>query len=150
FTVTAGTIPDGLTFSAVVNELDITGTPTTAGSVSFDVTAADAFGNQTTQSYTLVINPAVSLSPAAVAPGTVGTASFQAITAAGGTGDKALTFTVTAGSIPDGLTFTAIANELDITGTPTVDGSVSFDVTATDAVGATVTQSYTLTINAAA
>src|SRR5262249_1203337 len=74
----------------------------------------------------------LSLSPSSLAAGTVGIGYNQAINAGGGNGDKTLTYTVTSGSILDGLTFSGQSNELDITGTPMTVGSFGFDVTATD------------------
>ena len=79
---------------------------------------------------------------------TAGLPYNQTITANGGTGAISLTYAITSGVIPAGLTFTISNNELTIAGTPTASGTVSFDVTAIDAIGA-ITQSYTLTINPA-
>jgi hypothetical protein len=150
YVINSGSIPPGITFTPGTNQLVITGTPTDSGIVTFSVTGTDTVGASTTQSYTLTINPAVSLSPASVPNGIAGLAYSQVITANGGTGTKTVTYTITSGSIPAGLTFTTSDNQLAITGTPYVTGTVSFDVTATDAVGASVTQSYTFSIVAAA
>jgi hypothetical protein len=146
YTVTSGALPAGLAFHASTNALDVTGTPGAAGTVTFDVTARDAAGDTATQTYTLTINPAVSLTPGAIPGGTVGKAFSQVIVAQSGTGDKSLAYTVTSGAIPAGLSFTAKPNELDIAGKPTAAGSVTFQVKATDAVGATATQTYTLAV----
>jgi hypothetical protein len=147
FTITVGSIPAGLSFTVNGNQLLVAGTPTATGSVSFDVTATDSAMTTTTQSYTLVINPAISLSPGSVPSGSVGMPYSQTITASNGTGVKVLSYVITASTIPAGLTLTPDANQLAITGTPTASGTFSFDVTATDEAGATATQSYTLTVN---
>jgi hypothetical protein len=149
YTITSGAIPAGLTFFAQNNQLLITGTPTDSDSVSFSVTATDAVGSTATQQYTLTINPAVTLSPDSLPASTVGVGYNQVIIASDGTGNKTVTYTVTGGVIPSGLSFTSSNNQLAIVGTPTASGTVSFDITATDSVGATATQSYTLTINPA-
>lgn len=53
YTVTAGTLPAGLTLNVTTGIL--AGTPTTAGSYSFTITATDAYGNAGSAAYTLVI-----------------------------------------------------------------------------------------------
>ncbi len=91
--------------------------------------------------------------PGVLPPGNVGTAYKQTISASGGTGSKTVTYQVTAGAIPAGLTLTPSKGDpgtLAITGTATASGTVTFSVPATDNVGAQQTESYTLTINAAA
>lgn len=61
-------------------------------------------------------------------------------------GSGPITWTVTVGALPDGLTLTEAGV---IGGTPTTEESQTFTVTATNASGAD-TQEITLTINAAA
>jgi probable HAF family extracellular repeat protein len=103
------------------------------------------------QAHAFLLNLNVSLSPASLPDGIVNNSYTQAITANGGIGDKTLTYTVTSGAIPDGLTFTPKTNELDIGGTPTAAGTVTFTVKATDSAtpSHSVTQTYTLTTSAA-
>jgi hypothetical protein len=86
---------------------------------------------------------AISLSPAALPNGAYGAAYSQTITATGGAG-VLYTFAVTAGALPAGLTLAAGGA---LTGTPTALGSSTFTVTATDGLGFTAGQSYTLTVN---
>lgn len=75
----------------------------------------------------------------------------QAITAtASDGGDPSVTYTVTSGAIPKGLKFATTESELDITGTPTATGSVSFRVAASYPADGSATQVYTLTVNPAA
>jgi hypothetical protein len=149
YTVTSGSIPAGLSFTPSANQLLLTGTPTADGTVAFDVKATDAASDTATQSYTLTINKAISFSPGALPNGTVSAAYGQTITANDGTGPKTVTYAVTSGSIPAGLSFTTSTNQLLIAGAPTGSGSVTFDVGATDTVGATASKSYTLTITPA-
>ncbi|MFH0994352.1 MAG: ice-binding family protein [Pseudomonadota bacterium] len=143
FSVTAGALPTGLSFTSGL----ISGTPTTAGTSTFTVTATDAVGCTGLQAYTIVINapvcPTISLLPAPPLPqGIVGNLYSQTITASGGTAPY--TFSVTAGPLPTGLLF---ASGL-ISGTPTTVGTSTFTVTATDAIGCTGLQAYTIVINA--
>jgi hypothetical protein len=60
YTITAGTVPAGLTFTAGTDQLAISGTPTTGGTVGFQVVATDAAGAQTSRTFTLTISPAAS------------------------------------------------------------------------------------------
>jgi uncharacterized repeat protein (TIGR03803 family) len=90
----------------------------------------------------------LTLTPATIPPGFVGTEYTQRITASGGIPDVNVDYAITSGSIPAGINFDNNGDELDISGTPTASGFVDFDVTATDSVGTTVTQSYILSVSA--
>ena len=83
-------------------------------------------------------------------PGTVGAPYDESVTANGGVGPKTFTYAVVSGAIPTGLTFTPTISELEITGTPTGSGSVTFDVTATDVNDLSATDTYSFTIDPAA
>jgi uncharacterized repeat protein (TIGR03803 family) len=125
--------------------LDLSGTPTATGTASFTVTATDMAGASTSQNYTVVVNPPVSITTTGLATGTVRQPAYnQTITAMGGTGT--LTFTAPAASLPPGLN---LSSSGVLSGTPTSAGSFTFMVTATDAVGAQGTTSFTTTINQA-
>jgi hypothetical protein len=139
FATTAGTLPPGLTLSTGGV---LSGTPTTAGSFGFTVTATDSMSTTGTQNYTVTINPAVTLSPTTLPSGPVNAAYNQTITASGGTGTK--TFAATAGTLPTGLTLSTAGV---LSGTPTAAGSFDFTVTATDSVGATGSHAYTVVIS---
>jgi len=147
FRVTAGALPTGLL--PLTSGGLISGTPTTAGTFTFTVTATDANGCTGLQAYTIVINapacPTITLSPGALPNGAVGTAYNQTVSASGGTGPY--TFRVTAGALPTGLS--PLTSGGLISGTPTTAGTFTFTVTATDANGCTGLQAYTIVINAA-
>ena len=81
------------------------------------------------------------LSPSTIPSGTAGAAYSQTLTATGATGT--VTFAVTAGSLPAGIT---LASDGALSGTPTQTGTFPFTVTATDANNDTGTQSYSLVI----
>ena len=85
-------------------------------------------------------NPIV-IVPAGIATGATGTAYTQAFSATGGSGSGFFTFAIT-GNLPAGLSFTGNT----LSGTPTQAGSFPVTVTATDPVGCSVAQNYTLTI----
>lgn len=84
----------------------------------------------------------ITLSPTTLPNTFVGEPYFmQTLTATGGTGAK--TFAVVAGVLPPGL---SLASGGAITGTSTTAGSYIFLVTATDTVGATGSQGYTIVV----
>ena len=88
---------------------------------------------------------APSITTATLANGTVGTIYSQTLAASGGTAPY--TWTVSAGSLPAGLTLNT--NGV-ISGTPTTSNASSFTVKVTDSASATATQSLTMTVNNAA
>jgi hypothetical protein len=139
YAVTAGALPAGVTLGSGGT---LAGTPTEGGSFTFTVTATDANDFTGTQAYTLQIGaPAITIAPATLPAGTVGTAYSQVLAASGGTAPY--TYAVSAGALPDGL---ALAGDGTLSGTPTASGSFAFTVTATDANAQTGEQAYTLQI----
>jgi uncharacterized repeat protein (TIGR03803 family) len=142
FAATAGTLPTGLTLSTGGV---LSGTPTATGSFTFTVTATDSVGGAASKSLTVVINPVPSITTTALANGTIGVAYSQTISTTGGTGTPS--FTTTAGTLPTGLT---LSTGGVLSGTPTVLGTYSFTVTATDKTGSAASQNYSVTIFPAA
>ncbi len=141
FAVTTGTVPAGMTLSSGGV---LSGTPTTATSYTFVVTATDSASATGTQSYTVVINPAVTVAPATLLNWTINRNGYsQTISASNGTG--ALTLSVSSGAIPAGMGFNTGNGKLS--GTPTAIGTFNFTITATDTVGASGSQAYSVIIN---
>src|SRR5207247_43392 len=87
FSVTTGTLPNGLSLNAATGA--ITGTPTLAGTFNFTITANDANLCPGSRTYSVVIGPPVctviTLSPATLPDGAVASAYNQTISASGGT-----------------------------------------------------------------
>jgi hypothetical protein len=140
YAVTAGALPAGVTLSSAGV---LTGTPTVTGTFNFTVTATDANACTGSRAYTLVIDcPVITVSPASLSNATAGAAYGPVtLTQTGGVG--AVTYAVTAGAMPTGVSLTTAGV---LTGTPTVTGTFSFTVTATDANGCTGTRAYTLVV----
>jgi hypothetical protein len=140
-TITAGTLPAGLTLSGCT----VSGTPTTAGSSTVTVKVDDSGSPQQTTSgpETIVINPAALTLTNTLPNGTVGVVYSAPIDAAGGT--TPYTCSISSGSLPAGLTLSGCT----VAGTPTAAGSSTVTVTVTDASNPTktVSQSETITIN---
>jgi uncharacterized repeat protein (TIGR03803 family) len=136
----AGVLPSGVMLSTAGV---LSGTPTVSGTFNFTVTVADSAGNHAARSYTLVVNPGLSITPAVLANWTMNVPNYgQTLIASGGTGTK--TFSLS-GTLPTGLSLNGASGV--IAGTPSTVGSYSFTITATDGVGATSSQHYTVVIN---
>ena len=128
----------------------ISGTPSlgSAGAYSFTVDAADSLGAQTSQAFTLVINPAVSLGALSFGQWTANRAGFiGAIPVSTGTG--AATLTVNSGRLPVGMKATLSGGIITFAGKPTVAGTYNFTLKLIDHIGATASQSYTIVIRPA-
>lgn len=142
FALSAGTLPPGLTLNTTTGVLG--GTPTQVGTFSFTVRASSSAGCSSTQEYSLVIAcPTVTLSPATLPEGRVGRAYQQTLTATGG---GTLSFAVSAGALPPGLSLAATTGVL--MGTPSGAGTFNFTIRATSSTTCSGTQVYTLVIAA--
>ena len=148
FTTTGGTsptwsitgLPAGMTFLNGV----IAGTPTTQGSpVTVAVTVSDA-ARSLSSTYNLTINPPFTLTPPA-SPKTVWTAgTLYPMTTFSSSGGSSPTWSIT--GLPAGMTFSGGV----IAGTPTTAaGAAIITVTISDSTGASLSSSYSLTINSA-
>ena len=141
-----GSLPVGLSFSGG----SISGTPTVPGSYNFSVTATDNGASGTgapfaiTQNFTLdVPSSVISVLPASLPGGTAAAPFAQTFIATGGV--SPLNFTLGSGALPAGVT---LGSSGTLSGTPTVAGSFTFSITATDANGQSGSRSYTLLIAA--
>lgn len=135
FAVTAGALPPGIALSG---SGVLSGTPSSAGSFSFTVTATDAGGCTGVRSYSLTVCPVVTVTPALLPSGAVGSAYSQTLLAVGGTGPYAFT---ASGSLPPGVALSAGGA---LSGTPTQSGAFAFTVTATDVNGCAGRTTYSL------
>jgi hypothetical protein len=139
FTVSIGATPPGLTLNS---NGTWSGAPNTPGNYSFTVMAQDPSGCTGSQSYTLmVVCPTISVMPASLPAAIAGAAYTQNLTTTGGMAPVMIM--VTSGSLPPGLTLNPNGTW---SGAPTTLGGYSFSVTAQDASGCAVSQSYTITV----
>lgn len=151
YSITSGSLPAGLVLDP--NTGAISGTPTVCGGpYAFTVTATGNFGSTSSQPYTIssiACAGSIVLGPSSLPSGTVSQPYAQTVTATGGT--AGYTYTLSGGSLPSGLTLNSSTGE--ITGTPSTAATYNFTVQATDSTAGTpltTTQSYSVTINAAA
>jgi hypothetical protein len=137
-------LPAGLNLSTSGT---ISGSPTAAGTSNFTVSATDSSTppQTKTQGLSITVNPALGITTTTLPSGTVTTAYSQNILTNGGT--LPITWSVTQGSLPAGLTLSNGANGVGvISGTPTAYGSSTFTVTATDSSTPPVSVNQQLTI----
>ncbi len=134
-----GKLPTGLNFAGGT----LSGTPTQTGSFPITVTATDSNGCTGSRNYTLIINcPGVTVNPATLPNGFVGISyGTQTLTATGGIGSY--TFSVSAGSLPPGITLTGAT----LSGTPTSGGTFNFTIQAADGNGCVGTRAYSVIIS---
>jgi uncharacterized repeat protein (TIGR03803 family) len=137
----SGALPPGLTLD---NNGMLAGTPTAVGSFGFTVTATDSMSTTATQGYTVTINPPVTITTTMLANVVINRAFRQSIKASGGTAP--VTFSRTAGTLPIGL---ALSSSGLLAGTAALAGTYAFTITATDSVGASSSQSYTVIVRSA-
>jgi prepilin-type N-terminal cleavage/methylation domain-containing protein len=143
--VSAGSVPPGISLST---SGIIAGTPTTAGVYNFTVRVTDSLGGTATKSLTISIIGVLGINNNSSADGELGIAYNQVLTASFGTLPYA--WSISAGSLPGGLTLNASSGA--ITGTPTSAGLYSFTVRVTDSATPTpssATKALTININPA-
>src|SRR5581483_6295715 len=134
FAVVSGSLPDGLSLNTSTGA--ITGTPTKAGTFSFQVSVHDGTGTAagtTTTSCTITIIPANLTVTCSAAIGTQDIPYNSRLNVTGGL--SPFHFSITAGSLPPGLALDATTGI--ISGKPTAAGTYSFTAQVTDSTGGT-------------
>ena len=151
-TWTASGLPSWLSLNSSTGAL--TGTPTASGSYTFTVIAFITADTVKTDSKTYTLTVAAASQPTytltitkdSLASGTVGTAYSDTLTATLSGATVSPTWSVSSGSLPDGLSLNTSTGA--ITGTPTASGSYTFTVSASF-LNFTDSKTYTITIEAA-
>lgn len=142
FTISDGALPAGLSIDPDTGA--ISGQGTAVAVANFVVTATDANGFAGSRSYAIDIGSNIG---SAVLPVTIPTALTLApyagsVAATGGV--SPLTYTVSGGALPSGVTLVPLTGAF--TGKPTTAGSYGFTITVTDPAGRTNSASYTLSV----
>jgi large repetitive protein len=136
-----GALPAGVTFSGGV----LSGTPAagTGGAYSLAITASNGVGSSATQTFTLTVDQAPAITSGSSATFTVGSSGSFTVTA---TGYPAPTLSAI-GALPAGVTFSGGV----LSGTPAAGtgGAYSLAITASNGVGSSATQTFTLTVDQA-
>lgn len=140
YSVSSGSLPIGLSLNSATGV--ISGTPTVASTYNFTVKATDSSTCFGSQAYSVTIScPAITLAPVTLPFGVVSISYSTNITASGGSAP--LTFGVTGGTLPGGLTLSSAGL---LSGKPTAAGTNTFTVTATDTNSCTGNQLYTVIV----
>jgi hypothetical protein len=140
YTLTSGSFPPGMSLNnpsfGVLGVL-----PNLAGTYTFTMTATNAGGTSAPATFTITITTAPPVVSAGSPTGTTGTAFSYTISAT----NSPTSYAVATGTLPAGLTLNTTTGV--ISGTPTVAGSSSVTVTATNPGGtsAAATISFTIT-----
>ncbi|MGB6485075.1 MAG: Ig domain-containing protein [Candidatus Acidiferrales bacterium] len=152
FSVSSGSLPPGLNLNT--NGFVTGRTTSDGGTYKFSLTVTDQGSPPltATQAYTLVVAPAPALSVAtsSLANAAQGTPYSAALAASGGV--PPLTWAISSGALPPGLTLTTTTGQ--ISGTPTTQGTFPLTVEVTDSSllppppnhPQTATQSLSLTV----
>lgn len=141
WSITSGTLPAGLALSSSTGL--ISGTPTTQGTQTFVAQACDT--NSSCGHATLSITIAtLTIVTSSLPNGITGQAYSTTLVGAGGT--LPYTWSVSAGSLPTGLSLNASAGV--ISGVPTIVGMSNFTIQLTDAEPVSTQKAFTLTITA--
>jgi hypothetical protein len=150
WTLTAGTLPPGLTFltTSTSSSAEIMGTPTALGTSRFSVQVTDSAGTSVTQALSITINPPPPLSvvTASLPPGMVNSHYSQNLLASSGV--QPYTWSLAGNTLlPLGL---SLAPDGVISGTPIVTGTFNFTVEVSDSstpAHQTATANLSITIN---
>jgi Glycosyl hydrolases family 18/Concanavalin A-like lectin/glucanases superfamily/Putative Ig domain len=142
WSVSSGSLPTGLSLNSSTGA--ITGIPSNSGTSTFTVQASNS-GGVATQTISITIGAPAGTAPiiktSALAPGAVGVAYAQTLTA---TGTAPITWTLASGSLPAGVSLNSSTGA--ITGSPTTAGASNFTVQASNVSGS-ATKVLSLAIN---
>jgi hypothetical protein len=138
WTISAGSLPSPLMLTGAF----ISGTPPTAGTYSFTVKATDSATppQVKTQALTIVVATPLVISTTTLPNAVANSPYTQTLASTGGTG--AVTWTISAGSLPSGLTLSGAS----ISGTPATAGSYPFTAQTTDSASPPQVKTQSLTI----
>jgi len=142
FALASGTLPSGVTLSTAGL---LSGTPAAQSGGSYPITlkASNGTSFDATQAFLLTVNQQPMITSVDSTTFNVGQAGIYTIAA---TGFPAPVFSITTGSLPDGVT---LASGGALSGTPAngTGGTYRFTVQAANGIGTNATQAFSLTVN---
>ena len=136
--VSAGALPAGITLNSTTGQ--ISGEPKAAGTAHFTIQVTDANGATASAPFTLMIASNPAITTPTLPPPALGS-SYSVQLAATGTGP--FTWSLSAGSLPGGLTLTSGGL---ISGTPVAPGTFTFTVLVTNSSNSTASVPFSLTV----
>lgn len=146
WSIASGGLPPGLSLNSATGA--ITGTPTSAGGFGLGLQVTDSSAPPQTAKFFsgINVNPQMSITSSTLPDGAVGVSYSATLTATGGT--DIYTWSISAGSLPDGIVLDP--NTGILSGTPTSAGQASFTVEAADTANPPQTTTLPLSLNVAA
>lgn len=151
WSIISGALPDGLALAAAgTPNSQITGTPTSFGTYTFEVAVEDSSSARATKQLTIEVQPGVLVVATSTLPQGSATAAYSAsITALGGS-EAGYVWSISAGALPQGLTLQSAGTpSAQLSGTPAAFGTFDFTVSVTDSMGASTTRALSLVIQPA-
>ena len=139
WTVISGALPGGIT---VTGSGQISGTPTSSGTFNFTAQVTDANSNRAQKDFSLTVAGPLVITSSALPSAATQAQYGQTLSATGGT--PPYTWSVAAGSLPEGLTLEAPTGAL--AGTPTRSGDFTFTASVTDANGITAQRQFIVSV----
>ena len=141
FSVASGALPPGFALDPVFGT--VSGIPATVGSYPFTAKVTDKVGAIAQWSFTIAIETPIDFVTTSTLPRATRSSSYPfTFQAAGGTG--ALTYSVTAGTLPGGM----ILNQNGtLSGVPNASATAAFTVTATDSAGRSASRQFLLAVD---
>ncbi|MCL2695070.1 MAG: putative Ig domain-containing protein [Clostridiales bacterium] len=132
-------LPAGLTLSTGGV---ISGTPTAGGTYTFTVTATNKIGSPATRALSITVIAPANITTTSLPSALIDTAYSETLAA---NGDEPIVWSLAEGAaLPDGLTLSAAGV---ISGTPTVGGTVTFTVIASNGIGSPSEKELSITVN---
>ena len=147
WSVSAGSLPPGVSFTQPSSAARLAGTPTTAGAYTFTLRVVDSGSpaRSASKTFTITIARALSIASSNVPAGKLGSVYTGTVTASDGVGPYQ--WSLQNGSFPTGLGFdssTLTLATVRIIGTPTRAGSYTFTVRVTH--GAAINTRFTVSV----
>jgi hypothetical protein len=138
-----GSLPEGITMSQFG---ELSGTPTTAGTSTFNARVTDSDNVTVNKSFSLIVKPAavLTITTKDLPRGSVGTSYSQQLGATGG--QTPYTWAIQSGNLPEGLSLNQTGI---IQGTPEREGISSFVIRLTDATNVSTTATLSIITNPA-
>ena len=138
FSLAGGALPPGI---SLASDGTLSGTPTAAGTLAFQVRATSADGQSSTAELVLFVRDVLMITTSTLPGGVVGRSYSAAINAVGG--DSAYTWFVDAGTLPAGLSF---SDRGIFSGTPDSEQAARFTGRVRSGDGQTAVRELSITI----